>query len=191
MTLDLPVTEAAKITVPDAQTVTSVTKWTDSLFSFRVTRPASLRFRSGEFVTESATAGRPAASRLRAYSIRLAPAGTTRAGILFHHRPRRAADLQAAAHQAGRPDVTVRNLAVGTESPWTALLPGKRHRGSCARHPEFAPFASLMRDPETYERFEQVIMTAYHARTEWGAGPCAPGWRAACHLGHDAAGRDL
>ena len=37
-------------TLPDAQTVTPVTHWTDRLFSFRVTRPASLRFRSGEFV---------------------------------------------------------------------------------------------------------------------------------------------
>ena len=37
-------------TLPDAQTVTSVKHWTDRLFSFRVTRPASLRFRSGEFV---------------------------------------------------------------------------------------------------------------------------------------------
>ena len=68
MTLDLPVTEAAKITVPDAQTVTSVTKWTDSLFSFRVTRPASLRFRSGEFVMIGLPGdnGKPL---LRAYSI--------------------------------------------------------------------------------------------------------------------------
>ena len=30
--------------MPDAQTVTAVTHWTDRLFSFRVTRPASLRF---------------------------------------------------------------------------------------------------------------------------------------------------
>ncbi|PCD75543.1 ferredoxin--NADP(+) reductase, partial [Pseudothioclava arenosa] len=36
--------------MPDAQTVTSVTHWTDRLFSFRVTRPQTLRFRSGEFV---------------------------------------------------------------------------------------------------------------------------------------------
>ncbi|MEY8100092.1 ferredoxin--NADP reductase, partial [Falsihalocynthiibacter sp. S25ZX9] len=34
--------------LPNAQTVTAVTQWTDSLFSFRVTRPASFRFRSGE-----------------------------------------------------------------------------------------------------------------------------------------------
>ena len=40
----------AKPALPDAQKVTEVTHWTDRLFSFRVTRPASLRFRSGEFV---------------------------------------------------------------------------------------------------------------------------------------------
>ena len=36
--------------LPDAQTVTEVRHWTDRLFSFRVTRPQALRFRSGEFV---------------------------------------------------------------------------------------------------------------------------------------------
>ena len=36
--------------LPDAQIVTSVRHWTDRLFSFRVTRPRTLRFRSGEFV---------------------------------------------------------------------------------------------------------------------------------------------
>ena len=58
---------AAK-TLPDAQTVTSVYHWTDSLFSFRVTRPQSLRFRSGEFVMIGLLndAGKPL---LRAYSI--------------------------------------------------------------------------------------------------------------------------
>ena len=41
---------AATPVVPDAQTVTEVRHWTDRLFSFRLTRPQSLRFRSGEFV---------------------------------------------------------------------------------------------------------------------------------------------
>ena len=53
MTEHTPVnTQTAKAvpTLPDAQTVTAVTHWTDRLFSFRVTRPASMRFRSGEFV---------------------------------------------------------------------------------------------------------------------------------------------
>ena len=60
---------AAKVpTLPDAQTVTSVHHWTDRLFSFRVTRPQSLRFRSGEFVMIGLMGdnGRPL---LRAYSI--------------------------------------------------------------------------------------------------------------------------
>jgi len=36
--------------LPDAQTVTEVQHYTDRLFRFRCTRPASMRFRSGEFV---------------------------------------------------------------------------------------------------------------------------------------------
>ena len=153
MTLDLPVTEAAKITVPDAQTVTSVTKWTDSLFSFRVTRPASLRFRSGEFVMIGLPGdnGKPL---LRAYSIAspnwddelefysiIVPDGplTSR---LQHIKP--------------GDQIILRPKPVGT-LVLDALLPGKR-LWFLATGTGFAPFASLMRDPETYERFEQVIM---------------------------------
>ncbi|NBR52929.1 MAG: ferredoxin--NADP reductase, partial [Rhodobacteraceae bacterium] len=54
--------------LPDAQTVTQVRHYTDRLFAFRVTRPASLRFRSGEFVMIGlmGDTGKPL---LRAYSI--------------------------------------------------------------------------------------------------------------------------
>src|SRR5690606_32015692 len=50
-----------------AETVTSVQHYTDSLFKFRITRPASFRFRSGEF----AMIGLPNAEKpvFRAYSI--------------------------------------------------------------------------------------------------------------------------
>ncbi len=56
--------------IPDgvfAETVVSVRHYTDRLFSFRITRPASQRFRSGEFVM----IGLPNAERpvYRAYSI--------------------------------------------------------------------------------------------------------------------------
>src|SRR5690606_2967907 len=52
----------------DAQKVTEVTHWDENLFSFRVARPASLRFRSGEFVMLGLPGdnGKPL---LRAYSI--------------------------------------------------------------------------------------------------------------------------
>ena len=55
-------------TLPDAQIVTFVHHWTESLFSFRVTRPASLRFRSGEFVMLGLM-GETGKPLLRAYSI--------------------------------------------------------------------------------------------------------------------------
>lgn len=50
-----------------AETVTEVAHYTDRLFRFRMTRPASVRFRSGEFVM----IGLPNAERpvFRAYSI--------------------------------------------------------------------------------------------------------------------------
>ena len=65
MTIQQPVNAPVR---PDAQIVTEVTHWTDRLFSFRVTRPASLRFRSGEFVMIGLLKedGKPL---LRAYSI--------------------------------------------------------------------------------------------------------------------------
>ena len=71
MTEQKPVTEATAQKVPalpDAQTVTEVKHYTDRLFSFKCTRPASLRFRSGEFVMIGLPGdnGKPL---LRAYSI--------------------------------------------------------------------------------------------------------------------------
>ena len=146
-------TEAAKITVPDAQTVTSVTKWTDSLFSFRVTRPASLRFRSGEFVMIGLPGdnGKPL---LRAYSI-ASPNWDDELefySIIVPDGPL-TSKLQ---HIKPGDQIILRPKPVGT-LVLDALLPGKR-LWFLATGTGFAPFASLMRDPETYERFEQVIM---------------------------------
>ncbi|MEM8871674.1 MAG: ferredoxin--NADP reductase, partial [Pseudomonadota bacterium] len=59
---------AAAPVLPDAQTVTEVRHWTDRVFSFRLTRPASLRFRSGEFVMIGLP-GETGKPLLRAYSI--------------------------------------------------------------------------------------------------------------------------
>lgn len=50
-----------------AEEVLSLHHWTDDLFSFRVTRPMSFRFRSGEFVMIGLIVdGKPL---LRAYSV--------------------------------------------------------------------------------------------------------------------------
>ena len=156
MTLDLSVADAAAKpakTMPDAQTVTSVRHWTDSLFSFRVTRPASLRFRSGEFVMIGLPGdhGKPI---LRAYSI----ASPNWDEELEFYSIKVPDGPLTSKLQNIRPgdEIILRPKPVGT-LVLDALLPGKR-MWFLATGTGIAPFASLMRDPETYERYEQVIM---------------------------------
>ena len=140
-------------TLPDAQTVTEVTHWTDRLFSFRVTRPQSLRFRSGEFVMIGLLdeRGKPL---LRAYSI-ASPSWDEELefySITVPDGPL-TSKLQ---HIVPGDQIILRPKPVGT-LVLDALLPGKR-LWFLATGTGIAPFASLMRDPETYEKYEQVIM---------------------------------
>jgi ferredoxin--NADP+ reductase len=157
MTEIRPVSEAIAVKVPampDAQTVTSVTHWTDRLFSFRVTRPASLRFRSGEFVMIGLLKddGRPL---LRAYSI-ASPSWDDE--LEFYSIKVQDGPLTSRLqHIQPGDDIILRPKPVGT-LVHDALLPGKR----CwffATGTGFAPFASLLRDPQTYEDYDQVIVT--------------------------------
>ena len=145
--------------MPDAQTVTEVKHWTDRLFSFRVTRPASLRFRSGEFVmiglmqTDEKT-GREK-PLLRAYSI-ASPAWDEELefySIIVQDGPL-TSRLQ---HIQPGDDLIMRPKPVGT-LVHDALLPGKRI-WFFATGTGFAPFASLLRDPQTYHDYDEVIIT--------------------------------
>ncbi|MDO5613178.1 MAG: ferredoxin--NADP reductase [Paracoccus sp. (in: a-proteobacteria)] len=155
MTLDLPVAETAapKKTLPDAQTVTSVRHWTDRLFSFRVTRPASLRFRSGEFVMIGLL-GDNDKPLLRAYSI-ASPNWDDELEFYSIKVPDGPLTSRLQHIQPGD-QIILRPKPVGT-LVLDALLPGKR-MWFLATGTGIAPFASLMRDPETYERYEQVVM---------------------------------
>ncbi|WP_282026561.1 ferredoxin--NADP reductase [Limimaricola cinnabarinus] len=157
MTEQSPVTQtnAARVAQsPDAQVVTAVRHYTDSLFSFRVTRPASLRFRSGEFVMIGLMGdnGKPLMraysiasphwdEELEFYSIKVADGPLT--SKLQH--------IQEGDH------IILRPKPVGT-LVHDALIPGKR-LWLFSTGTGFAPFASLLRDPETFEKFEQVIVT--------------------------------
>jgi len=146
-------TAAKPVTLPDAQTVTSVQHWTDSLFSFRVTRPASLRFRSGEFVMIGLLGdnGKPL---LRAYSI-ASPAWDDELefySIKVENGPL-TSKLQ---HIKPGDQIILRPKPVGT-LVLDALLPGKR-LWFFATGTGLAPFASLMREPEAYEQYDQIIM---------------------------------
>lgn len=148
------VTEIPKVkTLPDAQTVTEVTHWTDRLFSFRVTRPQSLRFRSGEFVMIGLMGdnGKPL---LRAYSI---ASPNWDEELEFYSIKVPDGPLTSKLQHINVGDqIILRPKPVGT-LVHDALLPGKRV-WFLATGTGIAPFASLMRDPETYEKFDEVIM---------------------------------
>jgi ferredoxin/flavodoxin---NADP+ reductase len=134
------------------ETVLSVHHWSDSLFSFTTTRASSLRFKNGHFLMLGLEIdGRPL---LRAYSVASAnheehlefysikvPGGplTSR---LQHLKP-------------GDP-VLVSQKPTGT-LVLSTLKPGKRLY-LLATGTGLAPFMSIIRDPETYERYEHVVL---------------------------------
>ena len=144
---------AAKPHLPDAQTVTQVRHWTDRLFSFRVTRPQSLRFRSGEFVMIGLVGdnGKPL---LRAYSI-ASPAWDEELEFYSIKVPDGPLTSKLQHIKPGD-EIILRPKPVGT-LVHDALLPGKR-LWFLATGTGLAPFASLMREPETYEKYDQIIM---------------------------------
>jgi ferredoxin--NADP+ reductase len=156
MTLDTP--RAAKV-LPDAQTVTAVRHWTDTLFSFRVTRPPSLRFRSGEFVMIGVLKddGRPL---LRAYSI-ASPSWDDELEFYSIKVPDGPLTSRLQMIKPGD-EVILRPKPVGT-LVHDALVPGKRLWLICTGT-GVAPFASLLRDPETWEKYETVVL-AHTCRT--------------------------
>ena len=140
-------------TLPDAQTVTSVTHYTEHLFAFRCTRPRSLRFRSGEFVMIGLM-GENGKPLLRAYSI-ASPSWDEELEFYSIKVPDGPLTSRLQHIQPGDP-LILRPKPVGT-LVLDALLPGKR-LWMLATGTGIAPFASLLRDPETWEKYEQVIV---------------------------------
>jgi len=153
-------TPAKTPALPDAQTVTDVKHWTDRLFSFRMTRPASMRFRSGEFVmigligevNEKTGKAKPL---LRAYSI-ASPSWDEE--LEFYSIKVQDGPLTSRLqHIKVGDEVIMRPKPVGT-LVHDALLPGKRI-WFFATGTGFAPFASLLREPQTYEDYDEIIIT--------------------------------
>lgn len=157
------VTEAKAIkvpTLPDAQTVTDVRHYTDRLFSFRVSRPQSLRFRSGEFVMIGLM-GDPDPKTgkqkplLRAYSI-ASPSWDEE--LEFYSIKVQDGPLTSKLqHIKPGDEIILRPKPVGT-LVHDALLPGKR-LWFFATGTGFAPFASLLREPQTYEDYDEIVIT--------------------------------
>jgi ferredoxin--NADP+ reductase len=134
-------------------TVTKVIHWTDWLFSFRVARPKNFRFQSGEFVMIGLPRnnGKPL---LRAYSI-ASPSWDDELefySIIIPNGPL-TSQLQ---HISIGDNLILNPKATGT-LVLDSLLPGKR-LFMFASGTGIAPFTSLIRDPEIYEKFEQIIL---------------------------------
>lgn len=151
-----PIAEATKLEPTKAlsvETVRSVRHWNEHLFSFRISRPDSFRFRSGEFVMIGLPDenGRPL---LRAYSI-ASPSWDEEIEFL------------SIKVQDGPLTSRLQNIQPGDEiylgrKPTgtlvtDALLPGKR-LFMFSTGTGLAPFLSLARDPDVYECFDQVVI---------------------------------
>ena len=147
-------------TLPDAQTVTAVKHWTDKLFSFRVSRPSTMRFRSGKFVMIGLMGEvNPKTGKqkplLRAYSI-ASPSWDDE--LEFYSIKVQDGPLTSRLqHIQVGDEIILRPKPVGT-LVHDALIPGKRI-WFFATGTGFAPFASLLRDPQTYEDYDEIIIT--------------------------------
>ena len=135
------------------ETVTYVHHWTSSLFTLRTTRDSGLRFLSGQFVMLGLVInGKPL---LRAYSVASA-----------HYDDE--LEFYSIKVQDGPLTSHLQNIKVGDE-----VLVGKKPTGTLildglrpgknlylmGTGTGLAPFLSLVRDPEVYERFDKVIVT--------------------------------
>ncbi len=139
---------------PTEETVLDVRHFTDRLFSFRITRPASFRFRSGEFVMIGLP-GETGKPLLRAYSV-ASPSWDDE--LEFFSIKVANGPLTSRLQKIVPGDkVLLGRKPVGT-LVHDALTPAKRLY-MFSTGTGIAPFASLMRDPETYQKFDEVILT--------------------------------
>ena len=115
------------------ETVLSVRHWNDSLFSFTTTRDRGLRFKNGHFLMLGLEVeGKPL---MRAYSV----ASPNYAEYL---------EFYSIKVPGGPLTSRLQHLAVGD-----TVFVSKKPTGT-----GLAPFMRIIRDPETYERYEDVTI---------------------------------
>src|SRR5579863_5562981 len=132
--------------------VLSVRHWTDTLFSFRATRDTGFRFQNGQFAMIGLEVdGRPL---LRAYSMASA---NHEEQLEFFSIKVADGPLTSRLQKIKEGDT----ILVGRKATGTLitdnLLPGKRLL-LLSTGTGLAPFASIVKDPEVYERFEQIVL---------------------------------
>ena len=133
--------------------VLSVHHWTDRLFSFTTTRDASLRFSNGHF-TMIGLRGENGKPLLRAYSI-ASPNYEDHLEFLSIKVPDGPLTSRLQHIQVGD------TIIVGRKPTGTLvtdyLLPGKRMY-LIGTGTGLAPYLSIARDPDAYERFEKIVV---------------------------------
>ena len=139
--------------------VLNVHHWNDSVFSFTTTRNAAFHFRNGHFVMMGLDVeGRPL---LRAFSL----AGANYDEHLEFYSIKIPDGALTSRLQHIEPG---QRVLVGRKPTGTLLVenlrPGKRLY-LLATGTGLAPFLSIIRDPATYERYEQVVL-AHGVRRE-------------------------
>lgn len=136
----------------NVEEVLSVHHWNDSLFSFKTTRNPSLRFENGQFVMVGIEVeGRPL---MRAYSI-VSPNYQDHLEF-FSIKLADGPLTSRLQHLKAGDQINVSKKPTGTLL-LSDLLPGK-HLYLLSTGTGLAPFISVIQDPETYERFEKVIL---------------------------------
>ena len=136
----------------NTETVLSVHHWNDTLFSFTTTRNKGLRFRNGHFLMIGLEVnGKPLS---RAYSV---------ASANYEEH----LEFLSIKVENGPLTSRLQNIKVGDsilvseKSVGTLVIddlnPGK-HLYLFSTGTGLAPFMSIIRDPETYERFEKVVL---------------------------------
>ena len=135
------------------ETVLTVHHWTDRLFSFTTTRDTALRFSNGHFtmIGLRTPEGKPL---LRAYSIVSAN--------YEDHLEFLSIKVQEGPLTSKLQHIQVGDkIIVGRKPTGTLLIdylvPGKRLY-MLSTGTGMAPFMSVLRDPDTYNKFEQVIL---------------------------------
>jgi ferredoxin/flavodoxin---NADP+ reductase len=135
------------------ETVLAVRHWTDSYFSFTTTRDDGLRFENGQFVMIGLMVdGKPL---LRAYSI--ASANWEEQLEFFSIKVPAGPLTSRLQHVREGDELLISRKPTGT------LLLADLHPGRVlyllATGTGLAPFLATIKDPETYERFEHVVLT--------------------------------
>ncbi|HEX4353692.1 MAG TPA: ferredoxin--NADP reductase [Polyangiales bacterium] len=134
------------------ETVLSVRHWNESLFSFTTTRDRGLRFKNGHFLMIGLEVeGKPL---MRAYSV-ASPNYEDHLEFYSIKVPNGPLTSRLQHLQPGDP-ILVSRRPTGTLVV-NNVLPGKRLY-LLATGTGLAPFMSIIRDPDTYERFEHVVI---------------------------------